>query len=204
MNVVNRVLAGLLLLATIAAAIVVLLLIGALVDVAHIQQVWPYGPVASIARDITRLGPARRGSVAIGTAIVGLVALLLFVLEFRRQPRRARTLTIHAEGPGYTEIAFGTIEDVVLHTGAEVAGIQQVARARVDQGREGLRIVCRAFVGPGVEMAAAGSQLEQVIVQRVREVTGVSVSSVRVRTETAVAGSSGAGGTRPHGGRRVR
>ncbi len=202
MNIVNRVLAGLLLLALVVASIVVVLLISAFVDVAQIRHLWPYGPVETIGRDITRLGPARRAPVAIGTAAAGLLALLLFVLEFRRTPRRARLMTIHAEGPGYTEIAFGTLEDVVRHVGTEISGVEEITRARIDPGREGLRVACRARISPAAEMATAGSELEQTIARRVREATGVPVSSVRVRTEAGAAGSRA--GSRAGSGTRAR
>ncbi len=202
MNVANRVLASLLLLLVIVASIVVVLLISAFVDVAQIRHLWLYGPVETMGRDITRLGPARRTPVAIGAAVVGLLAFLLFALEFRGTPRRARLMTIHAEGPGRTEIAFGTLEDVVRHAGTETAGVEGITRARIDPGRAGLRVACRARISSAAEMATAGAELEQTIARRVRATTGVPVSSVRVRTESGATGSGAGSGA--HARRRVR
>ncbi len=187
MRVLNRVLALLLLLALLAAALLTLGLVSGLLPVATVQQVWPYAPVRAIARDAAALnGRAYQGQrvgayVVGGAVVVGLLALLGLVRELTPPPRRARTLVLRGDAPGYTEVSYTTLDALAAYGAHDVSGIEKM-RARVEPRRGGLEVRCRALVSPFIDLSQAGPQLERAIAAHLERVTGLPVRAVRVRT----------------------
>lgn len=181
MRIVNHLLGLLVLLALLAAALVTLGLVLGVLTVAEVRQVWPYTPVVMIGRDAAHL-PVRTQPWVIGGAIVvGLLALLGIVRELTPPPRRARLLTLRGGGPGYTDVAYSTLDELASYGARDVSGIERV-RARVDSTKGGLSVRGRALVSPYVELATAAPQLEQAIAGRLERATGLPVRAVRLRT----------------------
>ena len=187
MRVLNRVLALLLLLALLAAALLTLGLVSGLLPVATVQQVWPYAPVRTIAHDAADLSGRvyqgqRVGAYVVGGAVVvGLLALLGLVRELTPPPRRARTLVLRGDAPGYTEVSYTTLDELAAYGAHDVSGVERL-RARVEPRGGGLEVRCRALVSPFIDLAQAGPQLERAIAAHLERVTGLPVRAVRVRT----------------------
>lgn len=181
MNVLNRIVALLVLLALLAAALVTLGLVTDLLTVAEVRQVWPYGPVLTICYDVAHSGTRVRPWVLGGASGAGLLALVLLVRELTPPPRRARLLVLPGAGPGRTEMAYSTLDALAEYGARAVQGIERV-RARVEPKNGTLTVRCHAVVSPYVNLATAGPELEQSIAQRLETVTGLPVQVVQVRT----------------------
>ncbi len=187
MTALNRVLAALLLLALLAAALLTLGLVSGLLPVATVYQVWPYAPVRAIAHDAATLsGRVYRGQrvgayVGGGAIVVGLLALWGLIRDLTPPPRRARTLVLRGDAPGYTEVSYKTLDELAAYGAHAISGVERV-RARVEPRRGGLEVRGRALVSPFIDLAQAGPQLERAIAERLERVTGLPVRTVRVRT----------------------
>jgi len=187
MTVLNRLLALLLLLVVIAAALVTLGLVTGALTVAEVRQVWPYAPVRGIARDVAHLSTQvyrgqRVGAYVVGGAVVvGLLALWGLVRDVTPPPRRARTLVLRGDAPGYTEVSYKTLDELAAYSVHDVSGVERL-RARVEPRCGGLDVRCRALVSPFIDLAQAGPQLERTVAEHLERVTGLPVRTVRVRT----------------------
>jgi len=192
MRILNRLLALLLLLLLLAAALLTLGLVTGALTAAQVQQVWPYTPARAIAHDVGLLSTQvyqgqRVGAYVVGGATVGaLLALLGIIRELTPPPRRARTLVLRGAGgaggdaPGYTEIAYDTLDALAAYTARGVAGIER-ARARVDPKGGALDVRCRAVVSPLIDLATTGPEVERAVAERLSHATGLPVRTVRVR-----------------------
>lgn len=180
MNVLNRVLALLLLLELLATALAAAGLATGVLAVSHVRQAWPYAPVEAIAHNVSKLGPNRTPPVVAGALVVAVLALVLLVRELMPPPRRARTLLLPKGGQGKTEVAYGTLDELAEHSAEGVPGIER-ARARVNPARETLRVRCQAVVSPYAELATAGPAVEQRVKEHLERLTGVPVREVRMR-----------------------
>ncbi|MDB5059448.1 MAG: hypothetical protein JWO59_2920 [Chloroflexi bacterium] len=180
MNALNRVLVLLLLLTLLAAALMTAGLATGLLAISRVRQAWPYSPITAIAHDLAKLGPDRAPAVIIGSVIVAIVAIVLLVRELTPPPRRARTLLLPKGGQGRTEVAYGTLDELVEHSAQSVAGVER-ARARVDPTKEALQVRLQAVLSPYIELATAGPAIEQSVKGHLERFAGLPVREVRVR-----------------------
>lgn len=180
MTVLNRLLGLLLLVALLAAAVVTIGLVSGALTPAQVQQVWSYSPVLHVCHDVERL-PVRTRPWVLGGAIAALLLSLLGLWrELTPPPRRARLLALPSAGPGRTEISYHTLDALAEHSALGVAGIEQV-RAWVQPHQRALTVRCHARVSPYANLATAGPELERTIADRLHQVTGLPVRTVRVR-----------------------
>ena len=183
MNVLNRILSILLLVGVVAAAAVTLGLVWDLLTLGAVRSAWPYPPVERVTYDVAHLSGGTVYWVVGGSIICGLLALLLLGRELTPPPRRARVLLLPGKGPGRTEVPYSALDEVAEYSAREVSGIERV-RARVEPRRRAraLAVRCRALVSPYADLATAGPELQRTIADRLQQVTGLPVQTVRVRT----------------------
>lgn len=181
MNALNRLLGLLVFLILLAAALVTLgITVGWLV-VPEVQQIWSYPPIVEIVRDVTRLEGTVHAYVMGGAVVAALVALLGLKAELSPPPRRERLLALPVEGPGRTEVAYSTLDELAERSAGRVAGVER-ARARVEPRKGKLAVRCRALVSPFAELATAGSAIERTVATDLGRLTGLPIDGVRVRT----------------------
>lgn len=195
MRILNRLLALLLLTLLLAAALLTLGLVTGVLSEALVQQAWPYAPVSAIARDVallptltyqgTPIGPVGPGTpigpfVVGGAIMVALLAILGIIRELMPPPRRARTLVLRGDAPGYTEIAYDTLDKLAAYSARGVAGVEQ-ARARVDPKGGALNVRCQVLVSPFTDLATTGPEVERTIAERLTQATGLPVRTVQLR-----------------------
>jgi hypothetical protein len=179
-NILNRLLVLLMLLALLASALLTAGLATGLLAVSRVRQVWPYRPIEDIAHDLAKLGPSRAPPVAAGSLVIAVVAVLLLTRELAPPPRRDRTLLLPRGGQGRTEVSYATLDELAEHSARAVPGIERVT-ARVDPERAALRVRCRALIGPYTELTTAGPAVEQAVKEHLERLTGVPVREVRLR-----------------------
>jgi len=180
MNVLNRLLGLVLFLLLLAMALVTLGLVTGLLTPGEVQQVWPYPPVGSVARDVARLGNSVWPYVLGGAIVAVLLSLLGLKAELSPPPRRARLFVVRGAGPGHTEVAYSTLDELAEYSAKRVPGVERV-RARVERQRDQLAVRCRAVISPFAELKAAGAEIERRVAEDVGRMTGVTVAGVRVR-----------------------
>lgn len=181
MRILNRLLGVLVLLLLLAMALVTLGLVLGVLTTTEIRHVWPYTPVLLIARDVGHLPMRTQPWVVGGAIVVGLLALVLLFRELTPPPRRARTLVLRGDAPGYTEVTYRMLDELAARSAQEVQGIERT-RARVTLRRGALTVRCQALVSPFVDLATAGPAVERTVAERLHHVTGLPVQTVRLRT----------------------
>lgn len=180
MNGLNRLLGLLLLLLLLASALVTLGLVAGLLSAAAVGEVWPYAPVERIARDVLGVGPPVRWYVLGGALVAALLALAGIKAELSPPPRRARLFVVPTSGPGRTEVAYGTLDDLAAYSAGRAPGVER-ARARVERRRDTLAVRCRALISPFANLQVTGTEIERRVAEDLSRVTGVAVAGVRVR-----------------------
>ncbi len=180
MNVLDRLLGLLLLVGVLAAALVTVGLVSGALTTPEVQQVWPYPPVLQVCDDVERLPSDTRPWVLGGAMVALILALLGLWRDLTPPPRRARFLALPSAGAGRTEMSYRTLDALAEHSALGIAGIEHV-RARVQPHQEALTVRCRAWVSPYAHLATAGPELERTIADRLHQVTGLPVRTVRVR-----------------------
>ena len=176
MNVLNRLLGLLLLL-----ALATIGLVTGLLTVLEVRQVWAYMPLVTITHAMEHLGAGWWPWVLGGAIVAGFIALILLVRELTPPRRRARVLVLPGKGPGRTEVPYSALDELAERSAREVSGVKRV-RARVELRRRALLVRCRALVSPYVDLATTGPELQRTIAERLQHVTGLPVQTVRVRT----------------------
>lgn len=180
MNVFNRLLGLLLLLVVLAAALVTLGLLSGALTSPQVQQVWPYQPVLQVCHDVEHL-PMQTRPWVLGGAIAALILSLLGLWrELTPPPRRARTLVLRGDAPGYTEVTYHTLDELAARSAQQVPGIER-AQARVMPGRGALTVRCRALISPFVDLATTGPAVERMVADRLHNTTGLPVQAVQLR-----------------------
>lgn len=182
MNIFNRLLALVFFLAVLAAAILtILLVLDVLVTPDVVRQAWPYAPVVSITRDVTRL-PSNVRPIVIGcAAAVGVLSIIALIAELR-PPRRRPTgpVLLRATGPGGTEVTNAALTALAEYSAGGVPGVEGV-RTRVYTYPAALDVQCRATVAPDVDLAAAGPHLAHAMADALGQATGLPMRGVHTR-----------------------
>jgi len=191
-NVLNRLLGLLLLLLLLAAALVTLGILTGVLTAALVGAVWPYAPVAAMARDVAGLGGAPHWYALGGAIVLILLTVQGIKAELSPPPRRARLFVVRSGGPGRTEVAYRTLDELAGYSARRVVGVER-ARARVERRRNTLAVQCRAVLSPFSDLKATGAAIERRVTEDLGRVTGVAVGGVRVRATV-----------RDEGARRVR
>lgn len=201
MNIFNRLLAMILLATLVVVFALTALLVAGVLGAAQVASLWPYGPVAAIAADVSTIGGAARPVVLAGAIIAGALCLALLIGECATLSRRVEPskrpsyrVRLRSDGPGLTEVVLGSLDDVVRYSTRGISGIENV-RGRVSQPREGMLAVrCDAYITPYTDLPAAGLELERRIAERLEGLTGIPVRDVRIR---ALMQETKPGGRRP-------
>jgi hypothetical protein len=180
MNVLNRLLGLLLLLLLLALALVTLGLTAGLLTVTAVAAVWPYAPVEGIVRDVVAVDAPVRWYVLGGAIVAALLALAGLKAELSPPPRRARLFVVPTGGPGRTEVAYGTLDDLAAYSAGRAPGVERV-RARVERRRDTLAVRCRALISPFADLTTTGTEIERRVAADLGRMTGVAVAGVRVR-----------------------
>jgi len=179
-NVLNRLLSVVLLLLLLAAAAVTLGLVTGVLTAAVVDTVWPYAPVHGIARDVSGLGGTLHWYLLGGAIVLILLTVQGIKAELTPPSRRARLFVVRSSGPGRTEVAYQTLDDLAGYSARRVAGVERV-RARVERRRNTLAVQCRAVLSPFSDLKATGAAIERSVTEDLSRVTGVAVGGVRVR-----------------------
>lgn len=192
MKIFNRLLTMALALAVIAAAILTALLCGGLLKPREVVSRWSYPPVSGVTHDLATIAMRVKPFVVGGAVVVAVLALLLFLSEFRvlgsiLDPwrRRGRALPLRSSGPGGTSVLLGPLDDIVRRSTSEIPGVVEL-RARVSH-RAGavLAVDCEASVDAAADLTVLGPTVERRVREFLTMMVGLPVRHVHVRVSLA-------------------
>ncbi|MEX2356539.1 MAG: alkaline shock response membrane anchor protein AmaP [Thermaerobacterales bacterium] len=135
-------------------------------------------PLLLLQASLTHV-PGRWTIGIVGLAFfVASIRLLYFVFRFRSM---GETL-VHETQLGEVQISLRAVENLVVRAGRQVEGVKEL-RARVDAGKQGIRVHLRGTVSQDVSIPEISDRLQNVIRRHVRNVVGVEVEEIRVHIE---------------------
>ena len=180
MNLFNRVVVSLLALLLLVASGLVLLVVLGLVR----PEQLPLGPwiqdgLAVLAR---RERPEWGWAIGISLALLPLT-LLLLLLELRLR-REAAPLTIKQNGAGRITVAREGVRELVTREASRVTGVME-ASSRLEEGADGLRILCRVSVDPTASVPQLSQEVQERVKAAIEHHLGRPVTQVTVHTQLA-------------------
>ncbi|MFZ5596583.1 MAG: alkaline shock response membrane anchor protein AmaP [Bacillota bacterium] len=120
--------------------------------------------------------PGFRETVYALAAVYFLVGARLAWISVRREKRHA----VVQEGDlGQVRIALNAIESLAEKVALDQRGLRE-ARATVEAVKQGIGIQIRAVVAPDVSIPEVSAHLQELIREKVREVTGIEISAVKI------------------------
>jgi hypothetical protein len=186
MNVLNRLLAIVILLLILAVAVGAIGIATGLLTLHTVDRVYTYPPLHHALSDFHTSHPAETRLLKIGVAgIVGVLALLLLLAELT-PPRRERTLRLVENRDGEVSIGYHTLRKVAEVASGDVSGVSR-ATCRVAGSKEALRVRCVATIDRYANAEAVGAQVEAAIKQQLERTLGTAVERVAVRVEPQTA-----------------
>lgn len=190
MNIVNRILAIILLLLILAAATGTVAVASTLLPVSAVDRVISYVPLHNALTDLRNMRPQTARIITIAAAVVvGLIALLLLLVELTPGRRRERRYTVSESRDGEVTIAYSTLRKVAQGVACGVTDVNE-ARCEVDRRQENLRVRCKVMAAPFSDAAAIGQRVESSIRIQLQETLGKPVEHVGVSVDVAPSGTA--------------
>ncbi|MDD4169036.1 MAG: alkaline shock response membrane anchor protein AmaP [Desulfotomaculaceae bacterium] len=118
--------------------------------------------------------------------ILIFAGIRLLWVAVRRPGGKDRHVILAESALGQVNISLQAIESLVVKVVGQVNGIREV-KPKIVSDPQGVGIQVRAVVTPDINIPEVSSEIQQRIKERVFEVTGVTVSSVKVFIENIAA-----------------
>ncbi len=188
MNILNRLLAIVLLLIVLVGAAGTVAVVSTALSVSTVDQVLTYAPLHTALTDLQHVRPhmSQLLTVAIAAA-VGLLALVLLVLELRA-PHRERRYVVNQSRDGDVSLGYGTLRKIADGAARSVVDVNQ-ARCDIDRRQKNLRVRCRITAAPFSEAGAVGQRVETAVRDQLETSLGNPVEHVTVTVDVAPAGT---------------
>ncbi|OPX86571.1 MAG: hypothetical protein A4E53_03005 [Pelotomaculum sp. PtaB.Bin104] len=106
----------------------------------------------------------------------------LFWVGVRRPGVSDKHVVLTESALGQVHISLQAIENLVLKVVAQVNGVREV-RPKIISDPQGVGIQVRAVVTPDLNIPAVSVEIQQLIKEKVFEVTGINVGSVKMFVE---------------------
>lgn len=124
--------------------------------------------------------PAVPLAVAVGLMLVGI---RLFWAAVRvRRPR----VVVQEAAMGQVRIALAAMRDLAEKVALAQSGVRE-ATARVEQGRNGIQIALELAVTPDVNVPAVAASVQELVSNKIKEVTGVVVEDLVITVKSITA-----------------
>ncbi|MEW6172130.1 MAG: alkaline shock response membrane anchor protein AmaP [Bacillota bacterium] len=131
------------------------------------------------------LAPEQR-TVLLGAAVALFVAgLRLMYASLKPRPRSDKLAVVEDNPLGQVRIAVTAVENLVSKVVANFPGVKEV-HPKVVPDAEGIVIKVKISTTPSLNIPEVSKDIQQQVKDKVLEVTGISVNSVRVLVENIV------------------
>lgn len=116
-----------------------------------------------------------------------VIAALFLIVSLRflfsgLSGRTDRTILVKSASLGEIKITAKAVENLVQKTARELAGIKDV-KARLNAGNDNVDIYLNVSIMPDIPVPQLSEDLQIVVKERIQEITGVAVTSVKVNVE---------------------
>lgn len=118
--------------------------------------------------------------------ILILAGIRLFWVGVRRPGEKGRHVILAESALGQVNISLQAIENLVVKVVGQVNGVKEV-KPKIVSDPQGVGVQVRAVVTPDINIPEVSMEIQQRIKERVFEVTGVTVSRVKVFIENIAA-----------------
>ncbi len=181
MNVFNRALLIVLALAVLIATTAVLITTLGWLEPA---QLAPAGWLRERLEPFAALDAADQRWTVAGCLALVILGLLLLYLEVRPPPPGERRLLLKEDGLGRVTVARDGVQELARREAGRVPGVME-ARAKVEEERDGLRILGRLSVHPDVSLPALSQEVQERVKSAVEHHLGRPVATVKLDTQLA-------------------
>jgi len=114
--------------------------------------------------------------------VLVLSGIRLFWVGIHKPGGAGRHVIVAESALGQVRVSLQAIENLVVKVAAQISGVRDV-KARIVSVPQGVGIQIRAVVTPDINVPEVSTEMQQRVKERVFEVTGVNVSSVKVFIE---------------------
>jgi len=119
-----------------------------------------------------------RDAVAAGLGVLLLIGLRLLWVSFRRT-RKERQAVVEDNALGQVRIALTAIESLINKVVSQTPGVKEV-QSRVVGDPNGVAIKIKATVTPEINIPETSKEIQQLVQERVKDVTGITAASVKI------------------------
>lgn len=139
-----------------------------------------WSPALNLAESV--FTPERR-MILLSTTIALFIAGVRLMYASVKHGRRAEKVAVIEDNPlGQVRIALTAVESLVSKVVANFTGVREV-RPKVIPQPEGIAVQVKLVTVPSVSIPEISQEIQQQVKDKVLEVTGINVSSVRVLVE---------------------
>lgn len=132
---------------------------------------------------LTPVSPSGYVTREVQMAVLGVFLLAGLRLLFSGRARKPdRQAVVDETVLGEVKVSLTAIESLIVKVASAVPGIREV-KPRVLSEREMMAIEIKAAVSPDVNIPELSQNLQQVVQDAVRDVTGLTVQKIRVSVE---------------------
>lgn len=122
------------------------------------------------------------GSTVLWTAAALLILAGLRLLFVALRSAGERRSVVHEFTLGQVRITLSAIEELVKKAAYQIEGVRDI-KPRITSAAGGISINIRAAVSPDINIPEVSKQIQHRVKDYILEITGISVSSVKVTVE---------------------
>lgn len=117
-------------------------------------------------------------------AVLVLAGARLFWVSLGK--KQEKYVELDENSMGNVRIAIAAIESLVEKVVTQISGVREL-KSRITAAPQGVNIQLRVVVTPEVNFPQLSGEIQRLVTERVTEVTGIAVNSVRVFVENIAA-----------------
>ncbi|MFZ5898563.1 MAG: alkaline shock response membrane anchor protein AmaP [Bacillota bacterium] len=141
-----------------------------------------YGLLPANRLDI--LQPENKAAAAAGLLVLLLIGFRLIwaSLSGPKRKKKERHVVVEDGSLGKVRIALSAVESLATKMVSQVPGMREV-KAAVDGDAQGVTININATVTPDINIPEVSKDVQRLVQDKVKEVTGITVSNVLINVE---------------------
>lgn len=116
-------------------------------------------------------------------AVVVLIGVRLFWVSIYRPQKSSHHVVLAENALGQVNLSLSAVEDLASKVAGRIHGVREVTSQMVEvPGGVGLKI--QASVTPDINVPGASAEIQNMIKEKILEITGLQVSSVEVHIQS--------------------
>lgn len=116
-------------------------------------------------------------------AAVVLIGIRLFWVSLYKPQKRSQHVVLADNALGQVNLALSAVEDLANKVTGKIHGVKEVSSQMVEVP-QGVGLKIRASVTPDINVPSASAEIQNMVKEKVFDITGLLVSSVEVHIES--------------------